>query len=279
MEVCVVRQQSILDNIQVHCGDKRTMNDEDGERPEPVQRKSLVKYEAIDYEAIANVTVENIADAVPITGEQLNNLIAEMSKVSDENEKVISILEKEKTPFLFCSKDLRALIELTESSKTKMAMIQIIATRLTDPLEAKEELNNIFKYAEDKEKVADAMRQRHRSLHNSQFTTSPTSRLSNRPMPRMSRGRGGRGARNDRSSRHNSMTSSGSVSQKESLAATNSDGSIPVMAKLQITPRQSQLEPPPSSSSSALSTDDNVPNIPKIEINPRKSQMDPPSPS
>lgn len=79
------------------------------------------------------IKTENISDCVPITSDQLREIMDKMEPL-ETNEERLDILEEEKSPFLFSSDDLIKLVnEVTPSVKTRISIISIVAPRLTDP--------------------------------------------------------------------------------------------------------------------------------------------------
>lgn len=109
-------------------------------------------------------------------------------------------MEKDKVPYLFCSDDLLKLIQVTTSIKTKLAIINLIAPRLTDPRVKMEHMIGLFRYADEKTSVEEALKARITTLNGSAFRTNssplptpaaPTA--GGRGGPAAGRGRGGAG--------------------------------------------------------------------------------------
>lgn len=98
------------------------------------------------------IKVESLSDARAISGEELERLLKLLNSLGNNEERLKS-LESEKVAYLFSSDDLIALVSITESVKTKMAIISTIGPRLTDPKAKPESITGLFRYSEEKEKV------------------------------------------------------------------------------------------------------------------------------
>lgn len=99
----------------------------------------------------------------------------------------LALLEHQKQPFLFASQDLLELLTITESVKTRIAMIESVGPRLTDPKARVDDFLKLFRFVEDKNHVEEALKARAHQLNATQFSAGPANKL-------MSGGRGGRGS-------------------------------------------------------------------------------------
>jgi hypothetical protein len=102
-------------------------------------------------------------------------------------EERMKIIEERKQPFLFTSTSLIKILEDISSIKTKLAIIQSIGPRLTDPKAKMNELLNMFRYSEDKLKVEFILKSRATAISSSVFKTSSGSSV----IMRTARGVGG----------------------------------------------------------------------------------------
>ena len=75
-----------------------------------------------DFGTFVFINVENLSDCHRIEEEELDCLVQLMKEVREENNEVLTILEEEKTPYLFSSADLARLVATTESLRTKLNM-------------------------------------------------------------------------------------------------------------------------------------------------------------
>ena len=79
-------------------------------------------------------------------------------------------LETLKEPYLFCSDDLIAIVEITPSIKTKIEMINIIGPRLVDPSAKVSTFTGMFRFTEDKNTVEEVLKTRMNAINAAQFT-------------------------------------------------------------------------------------------------------------
>ena len=93
----------------------------------------------------------------------------------ENNDDRLFQLEKEKTPFLFTSEQLWALCEITPSVKTRLAMIAHLGPRLVDPKAKANQFIQLFRYAEEKERVESILKMRTNVLAASLFKPSSLS--------------------------------------------------------------------------------------------------------
>ena len=103
--------------------------------------------------------VGSLAGAALIPDAQWASLLARLKGV-EANEERLAVLEKEKVPYMFTSAQLMALIDLTLSVKTRIAMIQHVGPRLIDPRAKASQLVGLFRYSEEKEKVESVLKAR-----------------------------------------------------------------------------------------------------------------------
>ena len=72
----------------------------------------------------------------------------------------LKIIDETKSPFLFNSSHLFALIRTTPSVKTWLAIIQALGPRLTDPKARHNDFIALFRYAEDRDTVESVLKYR-----------------------------------------------------------------------------------------------------------------------
>ena len=120
------------------------------------------------------IRVENLSSSKVITHEELTSLL-QLLKATATNEERLKLIDSQKVGFLFSSDDLIALISITESVKTKIAIISSIGPRLTDPKAKPDAITGLFRYSEEKEKVLEVLKSRSLSLgNNKQYNTNRT---------------------------------------------------------------------------------------------------------
>ena len=121
-----------------------------------MEKRGSLKFEDIG-EIIASPTQKRasqpLAECTPIDTDTLDGLVKRMKDVAESNESLLLLLDTEKNQYLFLSRDLRKLIATTESVRTKISIIEMIAPRLRDPAEDRVFFLSCFKYSEEKEKV------------------------------------------------------------------------------------------------------------------------------
>lgn len=132
-------------------------------------RKTYGEAETDDFGEIVTFNTENISDAVPITEEELKCLISLLEDLREENDQLLNVLNEEKVPYLFTSKDLVRLVATTESLKTKINLIAIVGPRLTDPRGESDYLIGLFKYAKHKDQVKEILKARAQILNAAMF--------------------------------------------------------------------------------------------------------------
>ena len=74
-------------------------------------------------------------------------------------------------PWLFTSMNLKDLVEITPSVKTRLAMITLIGPRLIDPRAKIDYFLGLFRFSEEKEKVQEILKTRTHVLSSSAFRT------------------------------------------------------------------------------------------------------------
>ena len=112
-----------------------------------------------------------ISSATCINAATFQELLTRLTLV-ESNEERLTIVEQEKTKFLFTSAQLIALIEITPSVKTRLSIITMIGPRLTDPRAKVTELMGMFRYSEEKERVQEVLKGRTQVLASSLFKPS-----------------------------------------------------------------------------------------------------------
>ena len=134
-----------------------------------------------------------------ISDDTQKTLMAKMKDFGD-NEERLKHLEEEKGSYLFSSNHLLELCTITNSKKTRLAMIEMIAPRLTDPKAKMTNLTDLFPYNEDKEKVTEWLKNRMTKVASRRFTnTSDVGSLLKGISPQPGGiGQGGAGARSRR---------------------------------------------------------------------------------
>lgn len=93
--------------------------------------------------------------------------------VSSDNESRISLLNVQKTPYLFTSSDLLQVLAITTSIKTKITFIKMIGPRLTDPKAKSAEIIGMFRFSEEKRQVEDVLKARAQTVSTSSFSVKP----------------------------------------------------------------------------------------------------------
>jgi hypothetical protein len=117
---------------------------------------------------------------------------------SDEkNPERLVLLEAEKVPFLFSSADVMAVINITESEKTRMCILEKLGPRLTDPQAMTKEFQNIFRFNVEKEAVVEILKRRTHVIRDACFTPvslpSPVTGARGQLLAGRGAGRGGAG--------------------------------------------------------------------------------------
>lgn len=120
-----------------------------------------------------SIKVENISDCKLILSTQLKEICDKLSKY-ENNEEFLEFLDQSKTPYLFNSKSLLQIVNTTLSVKTKITIIQMIAPRLIDPKVMNDDFIELFRYADEKCLVEEALRLRSQQMNASVFKQNPT---------------------------------------------------------------------------------------------------------
>lgn len=103
--------------------------------------------------------IHTLAGASLISESAWNSLLVRL-KACEKNEERLTILEKEKAPFLFTSLQLMVLIDITLSVKTRLAFIEKLGPRLTDPKSKASQFIGLFRFSEEKERVEGILKSR-----------------------------------------------------------------------------------------------------------------------
>jgi hypothetical protein len=88
----------------------------------------------------------------------LRDLLTYLRDFHRDNNGLLRMIEFQKQPYLFSSAQLLEILTATTSVKTRIAIIQSIGPRLTDPQAKKDELMGLFRYAEEKLKVEEVLK-------------------------------------------------------------------------------------------------------------------------
>lgn len=113
--------------------------------------------------------VVKLSDTRQISIAELKQLCDRLQVLGD-NQAILDTLETEKQPFMFTCTDLIRLLNVTTSIKTKLAIVNGIAPRLSDPKAGLEQVTNLFRFAEEKSIVEDAFKSRIQTLTGAAFS-------------------------------------------------------------------------------------------------------------
>ena len=102
---------------------------------------------------------ESLSDTVKIERLDFDNIVSTLEG-EDSNELRIKTLHILKTPYLFSSEQLIALLHITPSVKTRIAFIEEIGPRLTDPKAKSSQIVDMFRYSEEKKQVESVLKAR-----------------------------------------------------------------------------------------------------------------------
>ena len=133
--------------------------------------------------AVEELQIESIAGAHIIKPSAFRDIMDVLQAMSD-NKARINYLEKAKRGFLFNSKQLNDFVVITESLKTRIAFIESICPRLTDPQANPAKFVDMFRFEDERAKVEAAFKSRLETLKASSFNAGGAGALS-------SGGRGG----------------------------------------------------------------------------------------
>lgn len=92
---------------------------------------------------------ESLVDAMVLHPSDFDIILATIDGEHD-NASRIRRLHDLKTPYLFTSEQLVALLEITPSIKTRIAFVDEIGPRLTNPKSLSVTICDMFRYSEDK---------------------------------------------------------------------------------------------------------------------------------
>lgn len=84
----------------------------------------------------------------------------------------LALIEAKKRPFIFSSVDLISILMEIPSVNTRLALVSAIGPRLSDPRAKLTELVDLFRFAEEKAKVAEVLKARATVLAGSAFMAS-----------------------------------------------------------------------------------------------------------
>jgi hypothetical protein len=133
---------------------------------------------------------ESLADTVKIERIDFDNIMSVLEG-EDSNEMRIKTLHIMKTPYLFTSEQLIALLHITPSVKTRITFIEEIGPRLTDPKAKSTHIIELFRYSEEKRQVEEVLKTRAQTVtKQSTFSRGKSQSVLNSG----GGGRGGRGA-------------------------------------------------------------------------------------
>jgi hypothetical protein len=112
-----------------------------------------------------------LSDSRAVTAPELKTICDRLQSLGD-NQAILDSLENEIEPFLFTCADLIKLLHVTTSIKTKLSIVSTVCPRLSDPKAGFEQLTNLFRYAEEKEIVEEAVKSRIQTLTGAAFSRS-----------------------------------------------------------------------------------------------------------
>jgi len=115
------------------------------------------------------IKAESLTNCVKITPEQVKELIKRYKQLED-NEARLAALEKDKLPHTFMSQNVLDIMGMTNSVKTKIAVLQMLAPRLLDPNAKLNAFQEVFSYATEKEKVAEILKKCAQQVASRRFT-------------------------------------------------------------------------------------------------------------
>lgn len=182
----------------------------------------------------SDLHVENIANAVLISDAEFQSIIMAKMKATEDNDARLLQLEDLKQPYLFTSKQLCILIDVTTSVKTRIGFITCIAPRLVDPKAKLEYFSGLFRYSGEKMLVEGPLKQRIQAVTSSMFSKANGAM---RGGPLAGGRGGGRGAGRGGAGRGRRETAPPDM-QSSASAAVNSNRSLPPP------PEETSKEPP-----------------------------------
>jgi len=140
--------------------------------------------------------IESIAGSHVIKPSEFRDMF-DVLEAMDDNKARIYYIAKAKLGFLFNCKQLHDFVMITESLKTRIAFIDELCPRVTDPQTMSQAFVDMFRFEDDRAKVESAFRARLDTLKANQFNAKGGSALSGggRGAGRGGAGRGGAAGR------------------------------------------------------------------------------------
>lgn len=132
---------------------------------------------------------ESLAETVKAERGDFENILSVLEGESN-NEVRIKTLNVMKTPYLFSSDQLIQLLHVTPSVKTRIAFIEQVGPRLTDPKAKSQQIIDMFRYSDEKKQVEEILKARAQTVTKSTFSRGKSQSV----LSGGGRGRGGRGA-------------------------------------------------------------------------------------
>ena len=131
--------------------------------------------------------IESIAGSHVLKPSEFRDIL-DVLQAMDDNKARINYLDKAKRGYLFNCKQLHDMVMITESLKTRIAFIDLVCPRITDPQTMSQAFVDMFRFEDDKAKVEAAFKARLETVKASAFTAKGGSALAGG-----GRGGGGRG--------------------------------------------------------------------------------------
>ncbi len=143
---------------------------------------------------VSDQAIESIAGSHIIKASEFRDIVDVLTSMT-ENAARIAYLDKAKRGFLFSSKQLHDLLLITESLKTRIAFIESVCPRVTDPQTMTQTFMDMFRYEDDRARVEQAFKARNETIRASTFNAKGAGALSTggRGAGRGGAGRGGAG--------------------------------------------------------------------------------------
>ena len=134
--------------------------------------------------------IESIAGSHVLKPSEFRDIL-DVLQAMDDNKARINYLDKAKCGYLFNCKQLHDMVMITESLKTRIAFIDLVCPRITDPQTMSQAFVDMFRFEDDKAKVEAAFKARLETVKASAFTAKGGSALASGGR---GGGRGGAGA-------------------------------------------------------------------------------------
>jgi len=210
--------------------------------------------------------IESIAGSHVIKPSEFRDMF-DVLEAMDENKARINYIAKAKRGFLFNCKQLHDVVMITESLKTRIAFIDELCPRITDPQTMSQAFVDMFRFEDDRAKVETAFRARLETIKANQFNAKGGSALSG----------GGRGGGRGGAGRGASGAGKGGAGRGASTAATPSPaitpiginpGISPVSAAKPIVPIQPVIAAPERPSECDYDVDEAADNAEPLDIPP-----------